>query len=55
VGKSQFGDEKFFTKNFLYYIDFLGWATIIQEGKKAGQCLEVRFNGGEFSPSPIIE
>jgi hypothetical protein len=35
VGKSQFGDKKFFTENFLYYIDFFGWEMMIKEGKKA--------------------
>jgi len=40
VGKSQFGDKKFFTENFLYYIDFFGWEMMIKEGKKApGQYL----------------
>jgi len=35
AGKSQYGDKKFFTENFLYYIDFFGWVKIMKEGKKA--------------------
>ncbi|HOS70227.1 MAG TPA: hypothetical protein PL076_08975, partial [Bacillota bacterium] len=29
------GDKKFFTENFLYYIDSFGWVKIMKEGKKA--------------------
>jgi hypothetical protein len=35
VGNCQYGDKKFFTENFLYYIDSFGWVKIMKEGKKA--------------------
>ena len=40
VGKSQFGDRKILgqvcgRKIFIYYIDFLWWEIMMEEGKKA--------------------
>jgi len=35
AGNCQYGDKKFFTENFLYYIDSFGWVKIMKEGKKA--------------------